>query len=96
MKKEQITKEAERRFPIKEEKRASNGELYQIDSDKPERELFIQACEWMQSQEPDVREVLMEFFIMLNKNDMIKNLYVHPKHYVDYYLSTLPDKDKTI
>ena len=55
---------------------------------------FISGAEWMQSQQPDVREVLMEFFIMLNKNDMIKNLYAHPKHYVDHYLSTLPDNNK--
>lgn len=46
----QIREEAEKRFPIVEDKRAANGELYQSDHEKQERQLFIDACKWAQSQ----------------------------------------------
>jgi hypothetical protein len=41
-----FNQEAERLFPFKEDKRASNGELYQTDSKRKDRETFISGCEF--------------------------------------------------
>lgn len=43
---EEIEKEAAKRFPIVEEKRAPNGELCQFDYNKQERDSFIENCQW--------------------------------------------------
>jgi len=64
MTKEQIQAEAERRYPDKTTAGWKDGSYY------VQREAFIEACEWMQSQQPDVSGSLpAEIYVTYDTHD---------------------------
>lgn len=83
MTKDKFKDEAERRYPDKTTAGWKDGNYYQ------RREAFIAGAEYDQSQQPDVREVLMAYAEWMDKNTL-HGSFAEPKYYVDRYISTLP------